>query len=168
MSVGNYFSTKAEHDRFEKHKAVEYWEVDNLREREVEEVREIYEAKGFSGELLEQVVEVIISDKDVWVDTMMKEELEMTKESKQPINTATITFLSFIVVGLIPLLSYIVAAFADLSTDGLFTISCVATGLALVLVGFLKSKVNEKPWLRGVVETVSLGGLAAFLAYFRR
>ena len=166
MSVGNYFSTKAEHDRYEKHKAVEYWEVDNLREKEVEEIREIYLAKGFKGELLEQVVDVITSDKDVWVDTMMKEELEMTKDSKLPIYTAAMTFISFLTVGLIPLLSYIIAAIWDISQDRLFLISCVATGLALILVGYMKSFVNEKPILRGIVETVLLGGLAAFLAYF--
>ena len=73
MSVGSYFSVKAERDNFEKHQAIEYWEVENLREREVEEIREIYATKGFKGELLEKVVEVITSDKDVWVDAMMKE-----------------------------------------------------------------------------------------------
>ena len=165
MSVGNYFSTKSERDRFEKHKAVEYWEVDNLREREVEEIREIYAAKGFKGELLEQVVEVITSDKDVWVDTMMKEELEMTKDSRLPIYTATATFISFILVGLIPLLSYIVALISDVSQDRLFLISCIATGLALVFIGYMKSIVNERSKLRGIVETLVLGGLAALLAY---
>uniref|UniRef100_UPI00257F30CC VIT1/CCC1 transporter family protein n=1 Tax=Salegentibacter sp. UBA1130 TaxID=1947451 RepID=UPI00257F30CC len=82
MSVGNFFSTKAEKDNFDKHKKVEYWEIENLREKEVQEIREIYTAKGFKGELLEQVVKVITANKDVWVDTMMKEELEMVKGDK--------------------------------------------------------------------------------------
>ncbi len=55
MSVGNYFSTKAERDSYDKHKAVEYWEVEHLREKEIEEIREIYSRKGFKGELLEKV-----------------------------------------------------------------------------------------------------------------
>ena len=166
MSVGNYFSTKSERERFEKHKAVEYWEVDNLREKEIEEIREIYEKKGFKGELLEQVVEVIISDKDIWVDTMMKEELEMTKDGRLPIYTATATFGSFILIGSIPLLSYIIAIIADLPQDKLFIISCIATALALILIGFMKAMVNERSWVKGVLETLLLGGLAALLAYF--
>jgi len=166
MSVGNFFSVKSEHDRFEKHKAIEYWEVENLREKEVEEIREIYEAKGFKGKLLEDVVEVITSDKDVWVDTMMKEELEMTKDAKSPISTALVTFVSFVLVGLIPLIVYIAAAFTEIAPDNLFWISCVATGAALAIVGYLKSRVNEKSWAKGVGETLLLGGLAAFLAYF--
>lgn len=165
MSVGNYFSTKAEADRFERHKATEYWEVENLTEKEVEEIREIYAAKGFEGQLLEDVVQVITSDKDVWVDTMMKEELEMTLDTKKPIQTATITFISFFVIGLIPLLSYLLAMIADIQAN-LFLVSCIATGVALVFVGYMKSTVNERPWLRGVLETLLLGGLAAFLAYF--
>ncbi|MGB7843302.1 MAG: VIT1/CCC1 transporter family protein, partial [Salinimicrobium sp.] len=59
MSVGNFFSTKAERDSFEKHRQIEYWEIENLRDKEVQEIREIYESKGFEGELLEKVVEVI-------------------------------------------------------------------------------------------------------------
>jgi VIT1/CCC1 family predicted Fe2+/Mn2+ transporter len=166
MSVGNYFSVKADRDNYDKHRKIEYWEIENLREREVQEIREIYEAKGFKGELLEQVVEVITSDKEVWVDTMMKEELEMTKDEKTPSKTAFATFLSFNLVGIIPLLAYIFAQFMDLNRDNLFLISCLSTAAALMFVGFLKSKVTEKSFLKGIMETLILGGMAAFLAYY--
>lgn len=166
MSVGNYFSTKSERDGYEKHKAVEYWEIENLRDREVQEIRDIYEAKGFKDELLEQVVTVITSDKDVWADTMMKEELEMTKDDKTPVKTALATFLSFNIIGIIPLLSYIIAAFFTFNKNNLFLLSCIATGFALAIVGYLKSMVSEQNLIRGVAETLALGGLAAFLAYF--
>lgn len=166
MSVGNYFAVKAERDNYEKHKEIEYWEIENLREREIEEVREIYEAKGFKGELLDKVVEVITADKDVWVDTMMKEELEMTKDDKTASNTAFATFLSFNIIGIIPLLSYVAAILLKLKHDNLFLISCLSTAAALMFVGYLKSKVTEKPPMKGVLETLLLGGLAAFLAYY--
>jgi len=166
MSVGNYFSVKADRANFEKHRAVEYWEIENLREREIEEIREIYEAKGFKGDLLDKVVDVIISNDDVWVDTMMKEELEMTKDDKTPIKTAFATFLSFNLIGIIPLISYIAAGLLDLQNDNLFLISCLSTGAAMVIIGFLKSKVTETSSVKGILETVLLGGLAAFLAYF--
>lgn len=166
MSVGNYFSTKADRDAYEKHKQVEYWEIENLREKEIQEVREIYEKKGFKGDLLEQVVAVITSDKDVWVDTMMKEELEMSKETKTPVSTAAMTFVSFILIGLIPLLSYVYAMVFEASADNLFFYSCILTGVGLAIVGSLKSVVTEKNRLAGIAETVALGGLAAVLAYY--
>lgn len=167
MSVGNFISTKAARDNFDRHKAIENWEVDNLADTEVNEVREIYAAKGFKGELLEQVVEVITSNKEVWVDTMMKEELEMNKDSKTPIKTASVTFISFVVVGSIPLLSYIFARekLAE-NTQDLFFYSSVLTCVALAIVGSLKSMVTQRNLLVGMSETVLLGGLAALTAYF--
>ncbi len=38
MSVGSYFSTKTENDNYERHKTLEYWEIENLREKEIEEI----------------------------------------------------------------------------------------------------------------------------------
>ena len=167
MSVGNFFSTRAENDTFEKHKQVEYWEIEHLRDREVQEIRDIYSAKGFQGELLEQVVSVITADKDVWVDTMMKEELEMTKSGKAPYKTAGMTFISFVIVGSVPLLSYFFVEDKVLTEDPrLFLYSCILTGIALCFVGALKSKVTETNLAKGILETLALGGLAALLAYY--
>lgn len=167
MSVGNFFSTKAELDSYEKHKRVEYWEIEHLREKEVDEIREIYAKKGFRGELLEQVVKVITADKDIWVDTMMKEELEMVKGSKTPYKTAGATFFSFILVGAVPLLSYLfIGNGISEGNPDLFLYSCILTAVALGIVGSLKSIVTEKNVLVGIIETLFLGGIAAFLAYF--
>jgi vacuolar iron transporter family protein len=166
MSVGNYFSTKAERDNYEKHKSIEYWEVENLREKEIEEIREIYARKGFKGELLEQVVSTITADKDIWVDTMMKEELEMVKDEKTPIKTATVTFIAFALIGLIPLLSYLSVWIFHLDQSNLFLYSCVLTGIGLAIVGYFKSIVTEKNKLISIAETLVLGGIAAALSYF--
>lgn len=165
MSVGNFFSSKAERDLYNKHKATEYWEVEHLREKEIEEIRTIYSNKGFQGKLLDQVVDVITSNKDVWVDTMMKEELEMTQTDKTPYKTAGATFVSFIVIGAIPLLSYVFAGSLE-DTSALFLYSSVLTAIALMFIGALKSKVTEQNIFRGIMETVLLGGIAATLAYF--
>jgi VIT1/CCC1 family predicted Fe2+/Mn2+ transporter len=165
MSVGNYFSTKAEQDNYEKHKAIEYWEVDNMREKEIEEVREIYAKKGFKGDLLEQVVNTIIANKDVWVDTMMKEELEMVKDERTPFKTATVTFIAFVLIGLIPLLSYLSAWIFDLNKTHLFLCSCLLTAIGLAIVGYFKSLVTEKNKLISITETLVLGGIAAGLSY---
>lgn len=166
MSVGNYFSSKAEHDNFEKHKAIEYWEIENKRESEVQEIEDIFRAKGFEGELLDRVVQVITSNNKIWVDTMMKDELEMIKDTRKPVSTALATFIAFVLVGLIPLSSYLLALWVDLEHDWLFPISCLATGFAMMFIGYLKGKVTQAHSLKSIAETVLLGGLAAFLAYF--
>ena len=166
MSVGNFFATKAEIDNYEKHKNIEYWEVDNMPEAEKEEIREVYRNKGFQGQQLEDLVETITSDRDRWVDVMMKEELEMQKEGRSPVSTAAMTFISFVVVGLIPLLAYVLAYGFGIGSENMFLTSIVMTSMAFVLIGLLKSYVTDTKKIRGVLETLFLGGLAAIIAYY--
>ncbi|WP_436516010.1 VIT1/CCC1 transporter family protein [Ekhidna sp. To15] len=165
MSVGSYLSTKSQMETYQKHKAIEYWEVDNLPEKEREEVREIYAAKGFEGELLEKVVDVITADKDRWVDLMMKEELEMAEETKSPFKMGAITFLSFLMLGFIPLVIYVIDYFNPLAYN-LFLISSILTALCFVGIGFLKSLATDTGRIKGILETLLLGGAAATLSYF--
>ena len=166
MSVGSYFSAKSENESYDKHKAVEYWEIENLRDKEVEEIREIYEAKGFEGDLLKQVVDVITSDDEVWVDTMMKEELEMIKDDRPPWKRGLVTFIAFNLVGFIPLSAYAFAGFIDASASDLFVVSSFSTAVALALIGTLKGLVTEQSLIKGIIETVLLGGIAAIIAFF--
>ena len=166
MSVGSYFSAKSENESYDKHKAVEYWEIENLRDKEVEEIREIYEAKGFEGDLLKQVVDVITSDDEVWVDTMMKEELEMIKDDRPPWKRGLVTFIAFNLVGFIPLSAYAFAGFIDASASDLFVVSSFSTAVALALIGTLKGLVTEQSLIKGIIETVFLGGIAATIAFF--
>ena len=164
MSVGSYLSARAQVDNYQKHKRHEYWEIENYREKEIEEVREIYAAKGFTGELLEQVITVITSDKDRWVDVMMKEELEMFEENKHPLKSGIMTFVSFITVGFIPVLAYVADYTIGISNS--FIWSSVLTALGFITIGYLKSIVNHTSRKKGILETLILGTIAALVAYF--
>jgi len=165
MSVGAYLSAKSEKENYLKHRDIEYWEVDNIPEKEREEIVEIYRAKGFEGRLLEQVVDVIVSDRDRWVNEMMKDELEMIPESKSPFKIGLATLVSFIFVGFIPLLVYIYDYFRETTFD-LFLWTSVFTGVAFVFVGWLKSFVNQTNTLKSILETLILGFVAALVAYY--
>jgi VIT1/CCC1 family predicted Fe2+/Mn2+ transporter len=166
MSVGSYLSNKSEQENYEKHKKIEYWEVDNLPEKEREEIREIYSSKGFEGELLEQVVDVITADKDRWVDVMMKEELHMMESVKSPFAMGLMTFISFVIIGLIPLVSYIWDYSSESEEVNLFSISIFLTSLAFIGIGWLKSYVTETKMLKSILETLFLGAAAAILSFF--
>ncbi len=165
MSIGAYLSTKSEKDNYNKHKQVEYWEVDNLPEIEREEIREIYQKKGFSGQLLEDIIQTITSDKDRWVDVMMKEELEMVESKKSPIKMGLVTYISFILIGLIPLSVYVWDYFRPI-VSSLFVWSSIFTAFGFVIVGVLKSYVNQTNKLKGVIETLILGMAAALVSYY--
>ncbi|WP_194777999.1 VIT1/CCC1 transporter family protein [Pararhodonellum marinum] len=165
MSVGAFLSAKSENENYLKHRNIEYWEVDNLPQTERKEIEDIYKAKGFEGSLLQQVVDVITSDRDRWVDEMMKDELNMILETKSPFKIGLATFLSFILVGFIPLMVYVWDYFKD-TTFNVFFWTCLFTGMAFLFIGWLKSFANQTNGLKSILETLALGFLAALVAYF--
>ena len=165
MSVGAYLSAKATRDNFNKHKSKEIWSVDHIPESERAEIKAIFEAKGFEGETLEKAVEVITSDRDRWVDMMMKEELEMQEEKKSPLMIGAVTHLSFVLIGLIPLLAYLYELFSKNEIDT-FLWSSILTGSGFLLIGALKSYVAKINIWKSMIETLILGTIAAFVAYY--
>jgi VIT1/CCC1 family predicted Fe2+/Mn2+ transporter len=165
MSVGAYLSNKSEQQNYRKHRAVEYREIEEIPETEREEIRAIYRAKGFEGELLERVVEVITADKDRWVDVMMKEELEMMHEQRSPLVLGAVTYGSFVLIGLIPLIVFVWDYALGNWPAPLFPSAAALTTVGFVFIGWLKSHVTETSRLRGVAETLLLGVLAAGVAY---
>jgi VIT1/CCC1 family predicted Fe2+/Mn2+ transporter len=165
MSIGAYLSKRSEKQNYEKHRAIEYWEVDNLPEAERQEVREIFQARGFEGELLEQVVNVVCADRDRWVDVMMKDELDMIKEKRSAFAIGLTTFGSFIVVGFIPLIIYVWDYIFGFEGNTFLTAS-ILTSVAFIIIGFLKSYVTETSKFKGIMETLILGALAALVAFF--
>ena len=166
MSVGAYLANKSEHDNYKKHLATEYREIEHLREKEIQEVRDIYAAKWFEWELLEQVVAKIIEDDKRRVDVMMKEELWLNEPDKTPLLVGWSTLTAFVIIWLIPLLTYVIAYVANLDPVTLFPISIWLTALWFIWIGWMKSYINETSHRKGVLETVSLWGLAAAVAYY--
>ncbi|SFT64733.1 Predicted Fe2+/Mn2+ transporter, VIT1/CCC1 family [Algoriphagus locisalis] len=165
MSVGAYLSAKSDKENYKKHESIEYWEVENLPDTERKEIKAIYKAKGFEGDLLEKVVDQITSNKDLWVAEMMKDELNLMEDAKSPFKIGLATFISFLIVGFIPLLVYLWTFFypADINT---FFWTSMLTGLAFVVIGALKSIVNQTSVIKSIAETVGLGLLAALVAYY--
>lgn len=168
MAVGNYQAAKARMEFVQKERKREEWEVDNTAEAEKQEIRDIYAKKGFTAELLDEIVNVITARKKVWVDTMMKEELGLIEDDRKPLDTALSTIFGFIAIGLIPLIPFIILHVTGLatSTSEGFTYSIVFTGGSFFLIGIIKGKIVKKPILRSGLITLSIGAIAATVAYF--
>lgn len=166
MACGAFMSEKANREYIEKERKREEWEVENVPEGEIEEVREIYRQKGFKGEDLEKAVKVITSDKKIWVDTMMVEELGLMEDGKNPILAAGLTYFGFLIIGIIPLLSYVLAYYYPFFQSGTFAIAIFLTIVALSIVGVVKRVITKSDLWRSIFETVFIGGAAAFIAYY--
>lgn len=161
MGAGNFLGNKSEQDYAKTQKDKEAWEMENLRELEVEEVREIYQKKGFKGVELEKVVNTITLDKKVWLDTMMRDELNIfADEGEDPRKHALATLLAFVLAGTLPLLPYLIP-----SLDFPIQLSAVIGGLTLFTVGALRSLITAVNWLRGGLEMLFIGSAAAAVAF---
>lgn len=96
---------------------------------------------------------------------LMEKNGKNTSDEASPVINGLMTYTAFILVGLVPLLSYTFDLIFNINASNLFAISIVLTGMAFVLIGILKSKVAHTPVLRAVIETLILGAIAASLAY---
>jgi vacuolar iron transporter family protein len=165
MAVSNFLGSRAERQQRERARRREQRQIEAVPEGEREEIRQIFAAKGFGGQDLERVVEVITADRELCADTMMSEELGFGAAVPNEFRAAVATFVAFLVVGFLPLLVYVY----DLATPGrvahAFTWSAVMTGVAFVAIGALKSRFVDQSWWRSALETLLVGGLASILAY---
>ena len=160
MSAGAYLSVKSQREFFERKLRDELDEISQKPEEEKDEIRQIYEAKGFVGAQLNVIVEQITSDRKLWLREMAASELGLIPERfENPVNAASI-FLTSSMVGVIPLLPYL---FLDVTNSIIAAV--ISTLLVLFTAGALKSKLTKTSWLKSGLEMMAIGMLAGTLGY---
>lgn len=162
MGLGGYLAGKTEQDHYNSEVKREFYEVENLREKEIEETKEFFSNIGLSEELQNRATEEISRDKKHWVDFMMKYELGLAKpDPKRATKSALNIGLSYVVGGLVPLSPYF---FVASPAEGL-KISVILTLLCLFVFGFFKSKITGvNPWA-GALRVMLIGAVAAGAAF---
>jgi VIT1/CCC1 family predicted Fe2+/Mn2+ transporter len=159
MAAANFSGTKAEIEEYEQVRRMEERHVRVAPEGEREEIRQIFEAKGFKGEALGIVVDVITEKKDRWIETMMTEEHGLPPITRSLYRSALATFFAFIICGAIPLLPFVFGLPATIQA------STLMTGLTFFTIGSLRSFWSPTPWWRAGLETFAIGMSAAAMAY---
>ena len=159
MAAANYSSTKTEIDEYEHVRRMEERHVELAPEGEREEVRQIFQSKGFEGKALDSAVDVITEQHERWIDTMMTEEHGMPPVTRSPSRSALFTFLAFVLCGSVPLLAYLFRLNDPLA------VATVMTGATFFAIGSLRSHWSPTPWWRAGLETFVIGMIAALVAY---
>lgn len=162
MAISNYESLKADREFIQSIRVSEQEHIDKIPKGEQEEIRQIFEKKGFSGEVLESIVDTISADRRLWIDTMLTEEHGVQRVSRRPGKAAITTFFSFIVVGSIPLIPFMVPG---MERSMQFTFSACLAAIMFFSIGAMKSRFFFKPAFRSGVGTLLTGGGAAALAF---
>jgi len=162
MGLGGYLAGKTEQDHYKTELQREFYEVDNLRDREVAETKEFFANIGLSEELQQKATEEIAKDKKQWVDFMMKYELGLDKpDPKRARKSALNIGISYIVGGLVPLSPYF---FVEQPVAGL-RISVVVTLICLFVFGWFKSKFTGVNVWAGALRVMLIGAVAAAAAF---
>lgn len=162
MAVSNYLSVQTQRHLVERVRRMEERHIDLVPDGEREEIRQIFLAKGFKGDSLEHVVDVLTQDRRSWVDTMIKEEFGLSVDTPSPGKSALATFTAFFVAGAIPLLPLLVPGLAPKT---MFVASSTCTVVAFILIGVAKGAVLRRSLVRSCWETLGVGIAAAWLAF---
>ncbi len=84
---------------------------------------------------------------------------------KDPKKTALVTFISFIIIGFIPLLPFVLSPLSGFINQNKFLISAILTAVAFIIIGAVKGKVVGKHYIKSSLETLLIGGIAALIAF---
>ena len=162
MSLGSFLSIRADQDVYRNERAKEHHEIIHSRQSEFDETVEILKRRKFEEADAQAIAKLYQKNETYWTEFMMTDELKMTNpDNEKPVSIALATFGAFIFFGFIPLLPYVLR----LKLGNLFEISIFFTAAALIFLGFFRAVVARQRMLRGIVETLVVGGSAAGAAY---
>jgi predicted membrane protein (TIGR00267 family) len=158
MGAVGYTSAVAERDYYQAERARETAEIDQTPEAERQEIRDIYATKGFTGDLLERVVDTITANRETWLATMMDEELHLQPVQTPDIMRSSVVITIATLIGhLIPLLPFVWLP----RTPALIT--AIGLGAAVLFgVGVYSSVTLVGDWRKNGLKMVAIGlGAAA-------
>lgn len=126
----------------------ERFEIEHHRAQEKEELRELYAAKGFSGKLLDEVVEVLMADDNRLLKVMLEEELGLTLESyEHPLKQSMGAALGCLLSAIVAILGYY--------TQSLYGIP-IASGIILCTATGINCKLEKNPILPAMIWTLAI------------
>lgn len=136
----------------------ERWEIEHHRQQEKEELTALYEAKGFSGKLLEQVIDILMSDDHRLLQIMLEEELGLTlKAFEHPLKQCFGAFLGTVIA-----LTGLAVGFVIWPSYG---IALAATMLVTLCVAYIAKKEKRAIW-PAVMYGGGIAALCSLTAYF--
>ncbi len=135
---------------------------------------------GVFGAALNSVIILILGFANLFADGFSmatsdylstKSRNDLRKKTNFPktnaLKSAFMTFFAFIIIGFIPLLSFVVAAITKnpYLVERQFVYSVILTFVALGIIGWWRGKISEKSEVKSMIQTILIGGVAALIAF---
>lgn len=161
MAAGEYVSMRSQRDVYENQIKLELIEIEKAPDQERQKLTDIYQLKGLSQEEAQLISRRIMENKDVALDTIVREKLGLNPLSLgSPWGASISSFISFVIGAMIPLIPYI------LETDDLaITMSSVMSLASLLVVGGSVSFMTNRNILWGAARMFIAGGSAAIVTF---
>lgn len=154
MAAGEYVSVSSQTDAEQADLAREKKELAETPDAELEELTRIYEARGLTRDLAEQVA-VQLTDRDA-LGSHARDELGISDTvTAHPIQAALVSAMTFAVGAVVPLLVAMLAPPAQI-----VPFVAIATLLSLAILGGLGATAGGAGILRGAVRVTFWGALA--------
>lgn len=136
----------------------EKWEIENHRQQERDELRELYRAKGFEGKLLEDVLDVLMADGDRLLRVMIEEELGLSLEvHEHPLKQGLGAGLGVALAGALCLLGMSVAG-----QTGVLTAAAIALGVST----YISARFQQNRPIPAIVWNLGIGALSFATLHF--
>ncbi len=162
MGLGGYLAAKSDAEHYEQELARETEEVKTIPEAEASEVSDVFASYGLTAEESRPIVAALRQRPEAWVHFMMRFELglEEPRAARALVSALTIAG-AYAVGGLVPLFPYMLLT----QMHSAFQLSVTVTLLALFVFGYVKGRYTGAAPLRGAMQTLVIGALAAGAAY---
>ncbi len=162
MGLGEFLSSRAEHDVYRATRRAERARQTECKASERDEMLAMLAERGVTGEDGKKLANELERHPELMTDLMMTFEFGMADpDDENPMMNGLYTFVSFLVFGIIPLIPYLIFA----PTAGTFNLSVAATFGALAALGLLRWGATRVALWRCVGETLLVGGTCAAIAY---
>ena len=162
MGLGGFLAARGDAEHYASERKREQREVQTLPDKESQEVAEVFQSYGLTPEESAPLVAALQKRPEAYVDFMMRFELGLEAPDPKRALTSALTIAgAYIAGGLIPLSPYFLVSQAHTA----LLWSAAVTLVALAVFGYFKSKATGAPALRGALQTVLIGGLAAAAAF---
>jgi VIT1/CCC1 family predicted Fe2+/Mn2+ transporter len=162
MGLGGFLAAKSDAEHYEQELARERREVETIPDAEASEVSEILESYGLSKEESNPVVAALRQKPQAWVKFMMRFELGLEEPLRGRALRSALTIAgAYAIGGFVPLFPYMLLT----QMHSAFLLSVALTLLALFIFGYIKGRFTGAAPLRGAVQTLIIGALAATAAF---
>ncbi|HLW46568.1 MAG TPA: VIT1/CCC1 transporter family protein [bacterium] len=162
MGLGGYLAARSDAEHYTSERTREQCEIETVPEIEAGEVRQVLESYGLSAAESAPVVQALRRRPAAWIDFMMRFELGLERpDPRRALASAVTIGGAYVAGGFIPLTPYMVSG----RVASALLLSVAVTLAALAVFGYIKARFTGTRPLRGALQTMLVGGLAAAAAF---